>query len=66
MLIVLQALLFFVAIAFLIFGILAWVDKQYNEIKYGSKYNDFGCKEDFSSRNEYNEKDPWSMFRETK
>lgn len=27
---------------------------------------DFGCREDFSSRYDYDEKDPWSMFRERK
>lgn len=61
-----EVLFMMIVITAIFFGIFIWVDKQCIEIKYGPKYHDYGGTEDFSSRNEYDEKDPWSMFRETK
>lgn len=62
MMITLISIMMLLALYVFIMKIPDWVDN----IKNGPKYNDFGGTEDFSSRNEYDEKDPWSMFRETK
>lgn len=55
--------LFILAVSFLTVGMAVVL-----LVKFFTSKNsiDFGCKEDFSSRYEYDEKDPWSMFREHK